>query len=73
MERAWGVIDMGVADLFATSMEQTEQRGMVHNPEVTYIFKAQLILLVHLWLDIACQSVEFMLYCALVCHLFAML
>ena len=46
--------------------------ALVHNPEVTYIFKAQLILLVHLWLDIACQSVEFMLYMctclSLVCY-----
>ena len=33
MERAWDrVIDMGVADLFATSMEQTEQRGMGTQP-----------------------------------------
>jgi len=32
VERAWGVIDMGVADLFATSMEQTEQRGMGTQP-----------------------------------------
>ena len=42
VERAWGVIDMGVADLFATSMEQMNKGAWVHNPEIAYTYSSSL-------------------------------